>query len=260
MIINGQRYWHSRTPTRRGYANPARATRTTTRIGEPSSAMRRYETRINDRLADAHSVTLTPGMLVIWERQPWRVVEIAERPLDLWGERNEQRFAADLDAWERWGRGEKPERATWRHRPIVILLVPATDPKAKPTHLCGPASHAWDVLPEHYAVCVACGELPPCRHEEAEREADERIARAEVLMEIPPGHCLGCGEAITRRQKAVRFPGPNLWRPDLGDGSAVFHARKECGDAAYRYREQWKAAGGQHPQTQLTLDENGEAW
>lgn len=69
-------------------------------------------------------------------------------------------------------------------------------------------------------------------------------AVAEGRMEIPAGHCMGCGEAISSRQKSTRFPGPNQWQPDLSDGTAVFHDRQECAGSAYRYRQQWERRGG----------------
>jgi hypothetical protein len=114
----------------------------------------------------------------------------------------------------------------------------------------------WAVLPEHYAVCVACGELPPCSHEISERAIDRVVAHSEELMHLKPGCCMGCSEPITSRMQATRFPGPNLWRPDFGDDSAVFHARKECADDVTRYREQWQAKGGVEVQAMLP---DGEA-
>lgn len=177
------------------------------------------------------SQKLTAGMIVVWERAAHRVTEVRERPDELWGEQYEA-------AWAKYGRGE---RATWSHRPVVVVLQPDGRPKAKPQHLCGPANHLWDVLAEHYAVCHVCRELPPCRHEIAEAHVEFHMKRATELMAIPRGHCLGCGSFVTRRMEAHRFPGPNLWRPDLGDNSAVFHARQSCSDAVHAYREQWEA-------------------
>jgi hypothetical protein len=245
--------WYVSQPTKRGGFHPPRTS--INRIGEPSSAMRRQEERIHHKQILADYVQLAPGVLVVWDRQPWRVVEVAERATDLWGEEYEERFTAAVDAWERWGRGDRPEKTTWRGRPIALVLVPDGEPQEKPIHLIGPVSHSWDVLPEHYAICSACGELPPCRHELAEREADRQAARADVLMDIPPGHCLGCGEFITSRQQAARFPGPNLWRPDLPENSAAFHARQECSGEVDRYRRQWEARGNNTPQPDLFTDE-----
>lgn len=250
-------YWISRSPTKHGRIGPLSTK--LNRIGEPSSAMGRHEQRLGDRSILARNVQLEPGLIVIHDRKPWRVLEVAERPIDLWGERYDQAFDEAVQRWERYPHGDRPERATWYQRPITIILVPDGDPKATPTHLIGPASHDWPVLPEHYAVCVSCGELPPCPEELADREVQAQMVRTEVLMEIPPGHCLGCGEAITSRMKAERFPGPNLWRPDLGDGSAVFHARQECSGFADRYREQWQAKGNAESQPGLFDATGGEA-
>jgi len=245
--------WYVGQPTKRGGVHPPRTA--LNRIGEPSSAMRRQENRIHDKRILANYVQLKPGVLVVWDRQPWRILSIDERPADLWGDKHEERFANEVATWERWQRGDKPERATWHERPFAIQLVPVADPKASPLHLIAPGGHSWDVLPEHYTVCVACGELPPCTHEVAEREADRQAARADVLMDIPPGHCLGCGEYVTPRQQAARFPGPNLWRPDMPEHSAVFHARQECSGEVERYRRQWEARGNTSQQPSLFADE-----
>jgi hypothetical protein len=246
--------WYVRQHTKHGGIHPPRTS--INRIGEPSSAMRRQEERIHDKRILADYVQLAPGVLVVWDRQPYRVVELAERPLDLWGEKHEMRYATALNHWEIGGkRGDRPEKATWTGRPYVFVLVPDGKPQEKPIHLIGPANTSWDVLPEHYAICSACGELPPCRDERNEREADQQAARADVLMDIPPGHCLGCGEYVTTRQQAARFPGPNLWRPDMPEHSAVFHARQECSGEVDRYRRQWEARGNNNPQTALFADE-----
>lgn len=256
MFINGRFHWRSRTPTRQGKADPP-----ATRInwaGEPSSAKRRQARRIHDRQLLASLVQLQPGVLVIWERKPYRIVEVREVPEDLWDADYEKAFQRELSAWGRGSRTERPERATWRDRPVTIVVQPDRQPGVEHTHLRAGASHRWEVLPEHYAVCIACGELPPCSHEIDEQQIDWEMARTEELMHVRPGCCLGCGEPVTARQKAVRFPGPNLWRPDLGEHSAVFHGRQECAGDAGRYRKQWAAAGNQ--ETQLTLpDAAGEA-
>lgn len=246
--------WYPREHCKRGGFHPPLDR--LNRIGEPSSAMRRHEQRIHDKRVLANYVQLKPGVLVIWDRQPWRVVEVAERPTDLWDESYEKAFTAAVESWERFGRGDRPEKATWTSRPIAIVLAPDGKPHEKPIHLIGPYHHSWDVLPEHYAICSACGELPPCRHELAEREADRQAASASVLMDIPAGHCLGCGEFITSRQQATRFPGPNLWRLDLPENSAVFHARRECSTPRERYREQWEERGGMSQQAGLFADED----
>jgi hypothetical protein len=245
--------WYVRQSTKHGGIHPPRTS--ISRGYEPSSAMRRQENRIHDKQILADYVQLKPGILVIWDRQPHRVVELAERPVDLWGDKHEMRYATALESWDRYPRGERPEKATWDGRPYVFVLQPDGKPHEEPLHLIGPANHSWDVLPEHYAICSACGELPPCRDELNEREADQQAAKADVVMDIPPGHCLGCGEFVTTRQNAARFPGPNLWRPDLPENSAVFHARQECSGEVDRYRRQWEARGNNDPQTSLFADE-----
>ncbi|MFE6482427.1 hypothetical protein ACFVGN_05730 [Streptomyces sp. NPDC057757] len=247
------RYWSARTRILHGCALPPAEPGKS--MWQPSSAIRRAENAVNDRRLARRFVQLAPGVLVIWERQPWQILAIDERPDDLWGDKYEDDFSHHLRLWESRKVGDKPERHTWRGRPVAMQLVPVADLKAKPLHLIFPGSHQWDVLPEHYAVCSACGELPPCRHELAEQEGDLIAARNDVLMDIPAGHCLGCGEYVTHRQKAARFPGPNLWRADMPDNSAVFHARQECAGEAERYRRQWEARGNSTPQPSLFADE-----
>lgn len=243
--------------TKTGGIHPPRTS--INRIGDFSSAMRRQESRIHDKEILAGYVQLKPGVLVIWDGQPHRIVELAERPLDLWGDKHEMRYATAVTQWEIGGkRGDRPEKATWTGRPFAFILQPDGKPHEKPLHLIGPANTSWAVLPEHYSICSACGELPPCRDELNEREADKQAAKADVLMDIPPGHCLGCGEFVTTRQRAARFPGPNLWRPDLPENSAVFHARQECSGEVERYRRQWEARGNTDTQPALFADEETE--
>jgi hypothetical protein len=251
------RYWTTRTRTLYGYALPAAEPGKA--MWQPSSAIRRAENAVHERRLARRYVQLAPGVIVVWERQPWQIVSVDERPDDLWGDKYEDEFAHHLKVWESRKLGDKPERHTWRGRPIAVQIVPVADLKAEPIHLLAPGHHQWDVLPEHYAVCVACGDLPPCRHELAEQEGDLIAARADVLMDIPPGHCLGCGEYVTTRQQAARFPGPNLWRPDMPEHSAVFHARQECAGEVERYRRQWEARGNTSPQPSLFADDDTPA-
>ncbi|WP_069766016.1 hypothetical protein [Streptomyces sp. LUP47B] len=263
VTINGREYWSPRTPTKTGFAvtfprlGPSR-------YGQSSSAQRRRDDRIADRTRDEQIVTLEPDTLVVFQRSPYRVVEVREIPPDLWGEKWHQAFADELDRWQSLHldahpldprrRDDRPTQETWRDRPVSVVLRPDGKPQAKPVHLRGRASFRWDVLPEHYAVCKACGELPPCSHELTEDKVRAQMVLTEELMAIPAGHCLSCGEAITARMQAARFPGPNLWRPDLGDDSAIFHARQECSYDARRYREKWQAAGNTDVQAELPLE------
>ncbi|MGA5009026.1 hypothetical protein ACPCDX_29060 [Streptomyces koyangensis] len=205
--------------------------------------------------------TVEVGTIVVCERQAWRVLEIREKPEDLWPEDYEQawqtkftrwaehetaRAAGEVTSWraplEAWS---EPVRAQWFHRPVNVVLQQVDKPKSKPRHLLTSVSYEWQVLPEHYVVCRVCNELPPCRHMETENTVGREMAEADRLMSIPRGACLGCGEAITSRMKATRFPGPNLWRPDWGTDTAVFHARRqaECSNAVWQYEKQWKERG-----------------
>ena len=109
-------------------------------------------------------------------------------------------------------------------------------------HLAGYASTMWRTLPEHYAICRLCGEIPPCQHVHNEQVAERAGEQFEKQMAILPGACHSCREPITSRQKFHRFAGPNLIRPDLGDDSAVFHLRSSCRSALQRYDKRWAEA------------------
>lgn len=191
---------------------------------------------------------LEPGDIVVWEREPHHVIEVTERPDDLWGERYETRWAEE----SKWR--TTTTRAEWVGRPLVYVVRPVDRPDTTPLHLIGPARHTWDTLPEHYSVCRICRELPPCRHEITERAVTDQMKRTEHLMSVARGHCLSCGEYVTPRMNAARFPGPNLWRPDLGENSALFHARQSCAGDVEVYRRQWEARKTANDQ-QLALDD-----
>lgn len=175
---------------------------------------------------------LEPGQLVVWERQPYRVLEVREVPDANWPEKYRR-------AWVESG---MPDPHTWCYRPRVVVVRHEERREDKPIHLGGNNSVRWYVLPEHYAVCRLCRELPPCTHVHTERvmaRASERMAKE---MAILPGACHGCREPITRRQKSFTFPGSNLIRPDLGDHSAIFHTRGKCYGALTAYDKRWAAA------------------
>lgn len=209
-----------------------------------------------------YSTRIQPGTIIVFtDQKAWRISEISERPDDLWPEHFNQEWERFTAWWvEQFMAGQRvgkePTRATWEHRPLVLVIRPADKPNAKPRHVAIRASRTFYVLPEHYSVCRLCNEIPPCRHVITEATIDREMANTERLMAIPAGACLGCGEAITSRMKAVRFPGPNLWRPDFGPDSAVFHARQDCSDSASWYRQQWEEKG--HDELQPELPE-GEA-
>jgi len=201
------------------------------------------------------------GRIVVLQRQAWRVLEIREKPEDLWPADYEAAWQRVVSRWiaheasraagelTSWGapleERREPVRSEWYYRPVNVVLQLVDKPKSKHWHVVTGPVFEWQVLPEHYTVCRLCNELPPCRHVETETTVDREMEKAERLMAIPRGACLGCGEAITSRMKATRFPGPNLWRPDWGTDSAVFHARKqeECSNGVWRYERQWKEQG-----------------
>ncbi|MCZ0980434.1 hypothetical protein O1L60_19510 [Streptomyces diastatochromogenes] len=137
---------------------------------------------------------------------------------------------------------------------MVLALRDENLPRSAVKHWCAPASQDWQVLPEHYAVCRACGELPPCHHGEYRPEGGPRRPEQTggIPLLVPEGCCMGCAEQIKPRMRTVRFPGPNLWYPDLGDDTAVFHSRSSCEDQVEYYRAQWQSEYAQtaaHPVT-----------
>lgn len=100
----------------------------------------------------------------------------------------------------------------------------------------------FTVLPEHYAVCVTCGEIPPCADAWAEKVAEhatEWAARFET-----PGVCPACQEPVTRRQESVRFE-ENLHVP-FGP-QVVFHKRRKCLASAVSYDQSVASATGREP-------------
>lgn len=175
---------------------------------------------------------LEPDAIVAWERKPYRVIEVRERPHVDWPE-------AYKNAWAEHG---MPDPETWNYRPRVIVMRREDEPKGKRVNLQGPNSTYWHVLPEHYSICRLCHELPPCRHVHTEAVMERASDRMAEQMALMPGVCHACREPITRRQKSFTFPGSNLIRPDLGDDSAVFHTRGKCSGALDSYDKRWADA------------------
>jgi hypothetical protein len=175
---------------------------------------------------------LTPGTLVVWERRPYRVVEVRKREQANWPEKYRQA----------WVKQNMPDPATWYCRPRVIVLRSEEDPTAKPLNLEGPNHYSWHTLPEHYPICRLCKEIPPCRHVHTERVMERATEKLEKEMALLPGVCHGCREPISKRQKHFTFPGANLIRPDLGDNTAVFHTRNDCYGFLDSYDKRWAAA------------------
>ncbi|KAB1986556.1 hypothetical protein [Streptomyces triticiradicis] len=201
---------------------------------------------------DRTHLRLRSGSIVVLDRQAWRVLEINDYPGDWWPEAYEKAWGEHLELW--WHANElrrangqavkpAPERAEFYKRPVILVLRSENLPRSAPKHWCAPASHDWQVLPEHYAVCRACGELPPCHHGEYRWESGPRRPEQSggIPLMVPEGCCMGCAEQIKPRGRTVHFPGPNLWYPDLGENTAVFHTRAACADQVDCYRMQWQA-------------------
>lgn len=97
-------------------------------------------------------------------------------------------------------------------------------------------------LPEHYAICHHCGDLPPCSERWTESVSDaeaERTARYEV-----EGICPSCQKPVTRRQDVHRFD-ENLYVP-LGP-PVTFHGRQQCFGGAVNYDRALAAKNGTEP-------------
>lgn len=178
------------------------------------------------------SEDLLPGTLIIYDRKPYRVADIRPRPHDLWP-------AAYRDAWVEQG---MPDPATWHGRPVVLVVTPEGHGDGKRLHMLAPAIHSWKTLPEHFSICRLCHELPPCSHVHNEAVMAEATVKLNQEMAIMPGVCHGCRGPITARQKTIRFEGENLIRPDLGNDTAIFHAKQSCHWAAEEYDKKWAQA------------------
>lgn len=180
------------------------------------------------------------GQVIARDRRPYRVLEAVERrPVD-WSDNHRQ-------AWEQAGMPDP-----WAGIPTVVVLQPL--PSGAPVHvLVGPTAYGWfHGLPEHYAVCVGCGELAPCHEVTARAEAKRIMERVDWLSSVLPGCCWGCGEPITARQASIVFPGDNLLLP-TAPADPVFHARSACRSRAAAYEEQWVTADPSRPRSLLTL-------
>jgi hypothetical protein len=176
--------------------------------------------------------SLTEGCIVVYMRDPYRLQEIREVQHVDWP-------AKYRKVWVEHG---MPDPDTWHYRPRMVIVQPLDQPESKPVHLGCSNSTNWHVLPEHFAVCRLCQEIPPCRHVHTERVVQRANDSMEKEMAILPGCCHGCREPITKRQKAFAFPGPNLIRPDLGDDSAIFHTRSKCMRSVASYDKRWAKA------------------
>lgn len=172
---------------------------------------------------------LLPGQIAVIERKPFRILEVREREFVDW----------DQDDQDTWNRAGRPDPANWPRRPMTIAARHEPEQAAAPEHFVMQATEQVYILPEHYSVCRSCGELPPCRHNELEEAIAREQRRMEKTLAILPGCCHACNQPITSRQRHIRFPGPNLMRPDFGDDSAAFHLRQDCRARAAEYDRHW---------------------
>lgn len=174
------------------------------------------------------------GSLIAFDYRPYRLTEVRERAFDLWPENIQAEHA----------RMGSPDPETWWARVQTIRLQPDGQASGtKDLHRLVRANYRLHVLPEHYAVCHRCGDLPPCRETVMDRLVAEATTVMEQALALRPGDCHACGKPVTIRHKAISFPGANLIRPDLPDGTVVFHLKKsDCANAAYFYDQKWAAA------------------
>jgi hypothetical protein len=171
-----------------------------------------------------HSASAEPGCIVAYRYKPWRLI------------------SKTLDS--------RPDEVPYPIKRYVYVLRPTDiDPTvtahSKDLHLSGTAT--FDVLLEHYGLCVHCNELLPCRAaiaaQMAKREA-KQMSRYET-----PGICPECQEPVTHRQESETFP--NVLVP-LGPPVTFHTGRRKCRYAMQSYRDR----AGQ-PDSQLRLDGGG---
>jgi hypothetical protein len=101
-----------------------------------------------------------------------------------------------------------------------------------------------EVLTAHYALCVHCGDLMPCREQMAER-ASTAVMKAMEMYETP-GICPACGDPVTHRMQSETFP--NVVVP-LGAPVTFHMGRRGCARSAEKYRERCN-----QPESQMRLD------
>lgn len=166
----------------------------------------------------------------------WRVLEVVAVEMD----------ADELDAW---AKASMPD--PWIDAPFDVVLQhvggACTDwASGKVVARCRPWRHyphrIWHVYPPsgRWPQCSCCGEPVPCRAELQDREVSAGLQRVERLASRQPGHCWGCGEPLTARQKKIGYPGDNV---DFPGGIEVwFHLRRTCGYSARQYELRWLTA------------------
>ena len=175
------------------------------------------------------------GALVARDGRAWRVLEVNDLIPGDWNDDDEQ-------MWRTW---HEPDPETWTRRPFEVIVVPHELKTDQKWRMVVRARHAvsWNVLPEHYAVCVTCGTLAPCDGLMHEAETQRAVAAADRAMQVMDGACPACNEPFTARQLATAytFVGENLLNP-LARPWVAFHNRRRCRADAAAYEEKWVAA------------------
>jgi len=169
------------------------------------------------------------GALLAYEYRAWRVRSVADLPEQQWSDHDRDRALR---------RGSFPPPV-----PYVVVLRPATTDQTFTAHdddvhlRVNGGYWGWRQLPEHYSVCVCCGDVPPCWEIHAEqigKAVMARLSRFEVA-----GICPAFGEPITARQRSI------TWQDNvelLGGPPVTFHSgRRWCLHAASRYEQKWVA-------------------
>lgn len=174
---------------------------------------------------------IQPGTVVAWNYKPLLITEIEEINLANWPD----------DFVKAWKEAGEPDAATWDGRPLYIHN--RRDGSKDPIKVGkAPASWRFLVLPQHYAVCNRCGELPPCQEVFLDEVMAVESRRMDFEMKLTHGMCHACGERVTPREHSVLFSGDNLIRPDLGPNTAVFHTRRSCINVTLSYQDRWLKA------------------
>lgn len=179
------------------------------------------------------------GIIIVLQRQPWRVIEAREINPANWTEAEQAAYVSQYPADST--NAVAPEE--WPQRPWVMVLDPLPAGKRRHARVHGgrTAKRQFDVLPEHYPVCNQCLELVPCRHVTTDRAVEAGQAKLDRLTALSVDSCWGCSEPITRRQKSIGFEGENLLLPG-GPSPVRFHTRRDCYWSASDYEKKWIGA------------------
>lgn len=120
------------------------------------------------------------------------------------------------------------------HSLLVEELLHASSTRI-PSWWQGPT---FSTLPEHFAICNICGDLPPCRHAHQDKIVEVEVARMRRFESA--NICPSCMEPITDRQSSLTLP--NVIAPSPPE--IRFHAgRHKCLAGAGIYEAELVDAG-----------------